>query len=365
LAYVSNKGTHTLSAGDGNNYNPNEAAIFLPASLSVNGNTLHYDGSVTSGISANNGTSNGTLLSRYYAGSLASCQDPGYIAQIEAYQAANPGAFPTTIQPGQCGWTNSVKYLGDDQDTHFNALQVTIEKQFTRGLQFNANYAWQRAYNWNSNFVTWDRSAVKGRDDTLREQQLVFYGLYQLPFGRNQLIAPHANTIVDQIIGGWQLSPILTLSTGLPYTLTYSECGTNVPGDAPCYPNGRGAFLQTHLQDYDPVAHRRKLFDGITLGNNGITNPGLDTIGNMGRNSKFGPGYFNTDMALQKNFPIHESIFAQFRLDAYNVFNHINAGYNAGSTVPVDSGPQYISQGQGVGGSATPRKLQFSLRVQF
>lgn len=365
LAYVGNKGTHTLSAGDGNSTNPNEAAIFLPAQYSVNGNALHYDGSVKSGISADGGTSNSTLLSRYYAGTLAACQDPGYIASIQAYQAATPGAFPTVVQPGQCGWTNSIQYNGDDQDTHFNALQVTVEKQFSHNLQFNVNYAWQRAYNWNSNFVTWDRSAVKGRDDTLREQQVVFYGLYQLPFGHNQLIASHANTLVDEIIGGWQLSPILTLSTGLPFTLTYNECGTNVPGDAPCYPNGKGEYFQTHLQSYDPIAHSRKYFDPITLGQNGITNPGLDTIGNMGRNSKMGPGYFNTDMALQKNFPIHESLFAQFRIDAYNVFNHINAGYNAGQTVPVDSGTQYISQGQGVAGYTNPRKLQLSARIQF
>jgi hypothetical protein len=111
--------------------------------------------------------------------------------------------------------------------------------------------------------------------------------------------------------------------------------------------------------------HSRKFFDPITLGQNGITNPGLDTIGNMGRNSKFGPGYFNTDLAVQKNFPIRENMFAQFRMDAYNVFNHINPGFNAGSTFPVDSGSQFLTQGQGVGGSATPRKLQLSARFQF
>jgi hypothetical protein len=370
LAYVGNKGTHTLSAGNGNNYNPNEAAIFLPASYSVNGNTLHYDASVKSGISANNGTSNSTLLSRYYAGSLASCQDPSYISQIQAYQAANPGAFPTALQPGQCGWTNSIKYLADDQDTHFNALQVTIDKQFTRGLQFSANYAWQRSFNWNAGFVTWDRSAVKGRDDTQREQQLVFYGLYQLPFGKNQMIGAHVNGVVNQIIGGWQFSPILTLSSGLPYTLTYAECNTNVPGDAPCYPNGRSSFFQAHVGSYNPQTHSVPFFQGITptqfaAGTTGISNPGLDTIGNMGRNSKFGPGYFNTDAAVQKNFPIHESLFLQFRMDAYNLFNHINPGFNAGSTYSVDSGPQSLNQGQGVGGSANPRKLQLSVRIQF
>jgi hypothetical protein len=43
VAYVGNKGTHTLSDGDGNNTNPNEAAITLPASYSVTGSALHYD----------------------------------------------------------------------------------------------------------------------------------------------------------------------------------------------------------------------------------------------------------------------------------------------------------------------------------
>jgi outer membrane receptor protein involved in Fe transport len=365
LAYVGNKGTHTLSAGDGNNTNPNEAGIFLPAALSINGNALHYDGSVKSGISANNGTSNSTLLSRYYAGSVASCQDAGYIAQLQAYQAANPTALPTAVQPGQCGWTNAVKYLGDDQDTHFNALQVTMEKQLTRGLQVNMNYAWQRSYNWNMNYVTWDRSAVKGLDDSTRQQQFIAYGLYQLPFGHNQMVGANANKIVDEIIGGWQISPILTWGDGLPFTLIYAECGQNVPGDAPCYPNGRGAFLKTSLGSYDPIAHRRPFFNGITLGQNGITNPGLDTIGNMGRNSKLGPGFFNTDMALQKNFPIHESLFLQFRFDAYNIFNHINSGYGTGTTIPVDSGDQFINGGQGVAGYTNPRKLQFSFRIQF
>src|SRR3984957_7319963 len=96
--------------------------------------------------------------------------------------------FPTVFQPGQWAGKNSIKYLGDDQDTHYNALQATIEKQLTRGLQVTANYAWQRSYNWNMNFVTWDPSAVKGLDDSARQQQFVFYGLYQLPFGHNQMV---------------------------------------------------------------------------------------------------------------------------------------------------------------------------------
>ena len=96
-----------------------------------------------------------------------------------------------------------------------------------------------------------------------------------------------------------------------------------------------------------------------------FTAPSLDQIGNVARNSNLGPHYFNTDMALQKNFPIREALFAQFRVDFYNVFNHINTGFGTAPTYNVDSGPQYLNQGYGINGYTNPRKLQFSLRVQF
>ena len=49
MAYVGNKGTHTLSAGDGNSTNPNEPGIFLPAQYSIEGRTLHYTTSAAEG----------------------------------------------------------------------------------------------------------------------------------------------------------------------------------------------------------------------------------------------------------------------------------------------------------------------------
>src|ERR1019366_2680716 len=90
VAYVGNKGTHTLSDGDGNNTNPNEAAITLPAAYSVTGAVLHYDksgGTCVTGstialaqcsagatpIGPSGATSNQTLLQRYVGGSLPAC----------------------------------------------------------------------------------------------------------------------------------------------------------------------------------------------------------------------------------------------------------------------------------------------------
>jgi hypothetical protein len=362
MAYVGNKGTHTLNDGDGNSTNPNEAGIFLPANFSIEGRTLHYTTSTAEGgavpdslgIYPDGGTNNSSLLQRYYGGTLPACQNP-------AYKQPNIAG----IQPGMCGWNTGIQYNGDDQDTHFNALQITVEKQLTKGLSFTSNYAWQRSMNFAGGYSTWLKQATYGRDGSQREQQEVFYATYQLPFGRNAQFASNVPRFVDEVIGGWQISPVITYASGLPFTLNYAECSASIPGSAPCYPNGDSRNLKLHIAKLDPVAHNRMAFQGANTplteqAFNGFTAAGLDQIGTSGRNGKFGPNYFNADMALQKNFPIKETLFAQFRVDAYNAFNHMSLSNPGGS---LDQGPQFIG---GLFGSQFPtRQLQFSLRLQF
>ncbi|HMD21188.1 MAG TPA: TonB-dependent receptor [Alloacidobacterium sp.] len=354
MAYVGNKGTHTLAGGDNNNTNPNEAGIFLPSQYSVTGQTLHYDPTVPSGtISANSGTQTSNFLSRYYGGTLPACQDPNY-------------ATPTTqpfIQPGMCGWTNGVSYYGDDQDTEFDALQVSLAKQFTKGLTFNVNYAWQRGFNTNSGYSTWDKSVVRGRDEAIREQQVVGYGTYQLPFGKNQMFASNVPRWADEVIGGWQFSPVVTWSGGLPFTLGVNGgCGNSIPGSAPCYPNGSGLWVTKHLTGFNAVSHSRTYYTAADVPSSRFTQAGVDQIGSMGRDAIYGPRYFNADLSLQKNFPIYESLLLQFRIDAYNGFNHINAG-NPGTTNTDTDGT--ITAEPALNVYTNPRQLQFSFRIQF
>ena len=384
MAYVGNKGTHTLSAGDGNNTNPNEAAINLPAQYSVTGGALHFDpnggnclqlgpnctaSGTTNGTGASTGklvgadgaVSNLNYLRRYYGGKLAACSDPNYLANPAA-QAAVAG-----LPAGACGWNNDVTYYGDDQDTHYNALQVTVTKIFTHGISFNANYAWQRAFDFNSQFATWNKQAGKGRSDSIREQQIVTYGLFQLPFGRNRQFFNKSNGFVNAIIGGFQLSPVITYSSGLPFTLNAASC-PGTPNSAPCYVNGNPGQFQKHitgrpgagLSYYDAIPVAGYNASATTL-TGGFSTPGLDQIGTTGRNSVFGPHYFNADMSLQKDFTIRERLTAQLRVDAYNAFNHINFGNPGGNIVSGGS----IGGGPGVGGSTSPRQLQFSGRFQF
>jgi hypothetical protein len=386
MAYVGNKGTHTLSAGDGNNTNPNETAITLPAQYSVTGNTLHYDPqggncyplgpncTAANVIPASGAVSSSQFLQRYYGGTLKACTDPAYVQ-------------PAGLPPGACGWNQGISNYGDDQNTHYNALQVTVAKQISHGASFTANYAWQRAYNYNSGFATWYKQAAYGRDDSIREQQLVAYGLYELPFGHNKQFLSGAPRFLDEIVGGWQLSPVVNVSSGLPFTLGMQNCGSSVGGtSAPCYPNGDPKLLKTHLGSFDPINHLRPFYQSVTGGaslcptgtpgtkgfvagtsGGGFSCPALDQIGSTGRNSNFGPMFFNTDLAVQKTFPIKESVSAMFRMDAFNVFNHINAANpntgNVDSTGNVTNG----AGGNGVGpvGQSSPRQLAFTARIQF
>jgi outer membrane receptor protein involved in Fe transport len=366
LAYVGNKGTHTLSSGNGNNTNPNEPGIFLPSQFSINGQTLHYttqaaEGSATPnslGIYPDNGTNKGSLLQRYYAGALPACSDPSYA------QPAIAG-----LAPGACGWNSAIQFNGDDQDTHFNALQISVAKTLTRGLTFNLNYAWQRSVNFGSGYATWNKDANKGRDDFQREQQIGAYGSYELPFGRNHLVGGNAPGVVNEVIGGWQVSPIVTYASGTPFSLSYGECSGVIPqggtSGVPCFPNGDARNLKLNIQKLNTANHNRLAFTGATVPLtqqpfNGFTAPGLDQIGTTGRDSKFGPNFFNSDIAVQKNFPIHESLLLQFRADGYNAFNHQSLANPGGD---IDNGQQTIG---GLFGSQFPeRQLQFSLRLQF
>jgi hypothetical protein len=369
MAYVGNKGTHTLSSGDGNSTNPNEAAIFLPAGYSIENRVLHFtttaaEGTATpdaNGVYPDGGVANNNnLLQRYYGGKLAACQDPNYVTPT-----GEPG-----VTAGMCGWIPSIQYDGSDQDTHFNALQATLAKQVSHGLNFNVQYAWQRGFNYNGGYSTWDKTAVKVRDSEIREQQIVIYGNYQLPFGRNQMIYGSAPRVVDEIIGGWMFSPVLDWAGGLPFTLGFAECGSLIPGDAPCYVNGRGSNLKHSTGSYSAAGNSRRYFTGTstpltTAGFQGFTAPGLDQIGNGGGNNVYGPGFFNGDLALQKNFPIYESWLAQFRVDAFNGFNHMSPGNPGNTNIDGGSSAGLITSCQGINGSCNPRQLQFSLRVEF
>lgn len=352
LAYVGNKGTHTFGDSSGNTTNPNESAIFLPAAYSITGSALHYDPTVPStataggyaGVSASGGTANQTLLQRYYGAKLAACVGNASTGVLNA-----------------CGWNQGITNFSDDLNTHYNALQATLTKTYTHGNSFNINYALQQAVSQSTGFSTWDKNVVRGNESALRRSQVTAYGLFELPFGKGHYLLGSGHGIINQIVSGIQINPVMTFSSGLPYTITSNNSGNWVPGSAPAYVNGDVTSFHKTVSG-SPGSGIRWFTTG-TLANNpyGFTAPALDTVGTLGRNNVYGPDLFNTDIALMKNFTLHESISLQLRADGFNAFNHINWGLPGGS---LETGGT-ITNGPYPNGSSNPRQMQFSGRVTF
>ncbi|MFZ0394562.1 MAG: TonB-dependent receptor [Terracidiphilus sp.] len=366
VSYVGNKGTHTLGDGDGNTTNPNESTNTLPGQFSVTGQSLTFNNAVPAGEIVNNQTSTSKYLTRYYGGSLAACRDPNYIS-LAGLQAADGDT--TYLKPGMCGWTNGVNDRWDNQNTEYDAFQATLAEAYHHGLSMTANYVWASAFDENTDYYTWSPAVAHQRDSNVRRQQLVGYGSYDLPFGKGKQFMPDANRVTDLLIGGWQLAPVVNWASGLPFSVSYNECGANVV-NGPCDPSIiQGERLKTHLSAFTPTTGGvgvRQFFSPAALGSSGspFYNPGLDTFGNAGQNTYFGPRYFGTDMAMSKMFNIWETVSGQFRFDAFNVFNHIAAGNpngNAETGGTITGGAQGYGQSQDFG----PRQLEFSARFQF
>jgi len=360
-AYVGNKGTHTLVDGDGNNTNPNEAALTLPGAYSVNGQTLHWDPTTTSAPDANGGTSNSKYLTRYYGGKLQACGDANY---------SQPTGDPL-LQAGQCGWTQGISYYGDDQNTHFNALQVTLAQANWHGLNANFNYQFAHATSFQGNYNTWSKQVAFSNDSNVRHHSATLYGSYQLPVGKGKDFLTGANHLTDLIVGGFELSGTMNVSSGLPFSLS-GDCSTYVNtknysdlDDGPCHPNQTHG-LSTKLSSFKPgsgwtyytAQGTRDPVTNVFTYSNGFSDAGIGKFGNSGNNTAWGPSFFNTDLSIQKSFNIWEHVDVKFRMDAVNAVNHINPG-NPGGNITSDGSITGEAPGPG------PRQLEFSLKATF
>ncbi len=334
LAYTGNKGTHTF-AGDGQTTNPNQVAACLPAAESSSGQGLCWNPNASSAApqSGQTETSNTSYLRPYFA---------------------------------RFGWAQDQTFYHDGFDTHYNALQATLDKRFERGLQFTARYSWQAAFNYGGDYQEINRKVNYGRFDDLRQQEFQLYGNYDLPFGRRQQFLSSVPAWANYLIGGYQTNMTLNWSSGLPFTPSYGECGSDIPS-GPCRPNKAGGVLKTNLSSFDPNAHSRTYFAPVAaFGTNGsnsgpFSRPMLDHFGSVGRNSYFGPSFFNADVSLLKNIPIRENLQVQFRVDAFNAFNHISPG-NPGNSC-IDCSGAGIITGMAIGQG--PRQLEFSGTISF
>jgi hypothetical protein len=203
----------------------------------------------------------------------------------------------------------------------------------------------------------------KGLADFDQRQRLSIGGTWEIPFGRSL-----SNPVASHVLGGWQLSPIITVLSGSPYTIFdctnayYWYCPRAMfDGPVPTSPN-REATPTANPNTWNYFS-----LEGLPINSNWV-NPitGTAEIGpfpaNMsGRNRFMGPGLWNIDLGIYKNFRLTERYRLQFRSEWYSTFNHPNLRL-VGSDADV-SGTTFIS---GVkGGGSDRRNVQLALKLIF
>jgi Carboxypeptidase regulatory-like domain/TonB dependent receptor len=366
VAYIGNKGTHVFNT-DGPSYNPNAPAA---------GNGTNLVACPTPTTCAPGG---------FVPFVAQADRRPLFLNGVPAF--TYPGYFTPTGVPLTCCAVD-LTYFGNDASSNYNALQIKVEKRFSQGLQFLAHYTYAHSNAYNSSYYAVDPKLAYGPDQYNRRNVFVISTVYELPFGRGKKFMGDAGRAKDLLIGGWQLTSTLNWSSGLPFTASIGECG-QIEDTGPCRPNlvpGQSFDVGPHKvngvwYEFTPVAPLAYALTPADVGldtctmarpvSGAFSLPACGAIGNAGFDRFFGPRAFFSDLSLSKSFTVTERVKAQFRFDAYNVFNHVVLGFNSnqGNTC-IDCGGSAgqitdIEADSSPGSPNGMRQLQFGLRVTF
>jgi hypothetical protein len=293
--------------------------------------------------------------------------------KLAGYNPALTGAAATLAQNLRrpfyplYGWTQGFRYFGNDFNNKYNALQVTVEKRFSNGLSFNSNYTFQHAIaDDDGGTAGYDKSVNYGPNSNYRNHVFIFTQVYQLPFGKGKKWGGNVGRAGDLLIGGWELNGTTNYSSGLPFTPGLSSCHAS-SDTGPCRPDLVGP-VKDGTRSGDPKTTTNYWFQGtggvslVAAGQSAGSwaQPAVGTFGNVGRNTLRGPKFFDSDLALFKNFSITERAKAQFQFQFYNVFNHVNLGNPDGC---VDCG----SAGRigGIAANSQLRSLTYGFKLSF
>ena len=184
-------------------------------------------------------------------------------------------------------------------------------------------------------------------------------GVYDLPFGRGRQFASNIPTWLNLIAGGWQLAGINSWQTGFAFPAVANASPLSAGENVPPVFTGSTSALRTHIHN---TAGTIQLFADPVAAAAAFSAPtGLQ--GGTSRDNLRGPHLWNVDMSLNKHFPIYERMELEFRAEAYNLLNHANFDLPGLGTGTADiTNP---SQFGVITGTADPRVLQLSLRLEF
>ena len=274
----------------------------------------------------------------------------------------------------------------------YNSLQFELNRRFAKGLSYTSAYTFAKNLADNagpapSGFAgetgggrvtnSQDRRADRGDVYATRRQRLVNTFVYELPFGKGRRFMSGSSRAADLVMGGWQLSSILTLQTGPFLTPVFSggdPSGTNAPSRGSQRPDRIGAAngnLSSPTRDVwsdraaficpgrAPGALQYSCSVGSTPGRD--PNP-IGRFGNAGVGIMTGPGTFGLNMGLSKKVAITERVGLRLEGTFTNLPNWTNLGDPNLNVADNNFGRITGARGVDFGGGRTG---QVSLRLEF
>jgi hypothetical protein len=279
---------------------------------------------------------------------------------------------PSTVHRTPSQATNEY-FLGFS--SNYQSLQAQLNKRLSNGLAFTTSFTWGKAMGYISGddggilfYINQHRNyAPLDFDRTLNYEQSF---TYELPFGKgHDMLNSGVGAVV---LGGWQVSGIISVVSGLPFTVQTNGANLNTPGTTQ---TGQltGTYHVTHVVGggnahwFDPTAFSTPTGCPAAPAVCTAQNVGL---GNTGRNAFRGPGYIQDNFSIFKSFPFYREASAQFRFDAFQLSNTPQFGQPTSNNCCTASSfgqiTSTLGSGQGsVNGIGGGRTLQASVKFMF
>jgi hypothetical protein len=250
-----------------------------------------------------------------------------------------------------------------DGYSNYNALQFRVQKRYSNGLSFLLNYAYSK---------TMDTGTGSGNNATADVWQNAFsvpanYGLstldtknmvngsvtYELPIGQGKLFDLHG--IANRALGGWRVTGIFQLHSGIPFTVLTSDNGQDLSGSGANQCGCGYSWLPNVVGN--PSVSNPSASEWFNPAAFATPRPG--TFGNERRNTLIGPAWRDLDLSLGKTFQIRRGMDLEVRADSFNVLNHPNFGQPSTATGTGVVGGGVITSASGA------RSMQVGGRFTF
>jgi hypothetical protein len=215
------------------------------------------------------------------------------------------------------GRTASTVLLQPVGTGHYDSLQAQLHRRFVGGLSLNVNYTWGKAISPNENSSGTPNvqalaytSRNRALTSTDRTHNVGITNVWQLPVGQGRHWLSDKGAM-SRILGGWQVNNTISIMSGVPFSVFADGTSLNLPGS-----NQTADQVKPNAQKLGGVGRGTPYYDPTAFAE--VT---AARFGNTGYNYLRGPGLFNWDFGLTREFSLMHDVRAQLRLESFNFTN--------------------------------------------